>query len=290
MSLPFKLAMAMAAVVLCWAYSPIGIHIGLESYSPGHLALLRFLIASLFMVLIALFIGIGVPRLRDVPWLMLLGLFAVALHHMALNMGQRWVSPGASSVLAQTAPLFSTFIAAVCLKERVSGWRWLWGAVGLLGVVVVIWGDKGVGEFHPQGLVLLLAALSWSIYFVLQKHISTRYSPLTIVCYMVWGGTLLLCVYWPGLTDEVLKAPVRVNVAVLILGLFPSALAYLLWGFVLNHTQVSRSVSVMYLIPPVAMALAAGVLGSEVSAGVVAGAAIVLGSVIAMNREPQSRR
>ena len=42
---------------------------------------------------------------------------------------------------------------------------------------------------------------------------------------------------------------------------------------------------VMYLIPPVAMALAAVVLGSEVSAGVVAGAAIVLGSVIAMNRE-----
>ncbi len=195
MSLPFKLAAAMAAVVLCWAYSPIGIHIGLESYSPGHLALLRFLIASLCMALIARFIGIGVPRLRDVTWLMLLGLFAVALHHMALNMGQRWVSPGASSVLAQTAPLFSTFIAAVCLKERVSGWRWLWVAVGLLGVVVVIWGDKGVGEFHPQGLVLLLAALSWSIYFVLQKHISTRYSPLTIVCYMVWGGTLLLCVY-----------------------------------------------------------------------------------------------
>jgi len=58
-----------------------------------------------------------------------------------------------------------------------------------------------------------------------------------------------------------------------------------LWGFVLNHTEVSRSVSVMYLIPPVAMVLAAAVLGSEVSAGVVAGAAIVLGSVIAMSRE-----
>lgn len=284
-SLSFKLILAMSAVVLCWAYSPVGIHIGLESYSPGHLALLRFLIASAFMALIALIKGIGLPRLRDVPWLVLLGLFAVALHHMALNMGQRWVSPGASSVLAQTAPLFSTFIAAVFLKERVSGWRWLWVGVGLVGVLVVIWGDIGVGEFHPQGLVLLLAALSWNIYFVLQKHISTRYSPLTIVCYMVWCGTLLLCVYLPGLTDEVLKAPIRVNMAVLILGLFPSALAYLLWAFVLRHTEVSRSVGVMYLIPPVAMVLAAVVLGSKVSAGVVAGAAIVLGSVIAMNRE-----
>ena len=284
MSLSLKLVAAMAAVVLCWAYSPIGIHIGLESYSPGHLALLRFLIASAFMAVIALFAGIGLPRLGDVPWLMLLGFFAVVLHHLVLNMGQRWVSPGAASVLAQTAPLFSTLIAAIFLKESVSRWRWLWVSVGLVGVVLVIWADKGVGEFHPQGLLLLLAALSWSIYFALQKHYGNRYSPLTVVCYMVWVGTLMLCVYWPGLVDEMRNAPARVNWAVLILGLFPSALAYLLWGYVLAHTEVSRSVGVMYLIPPVAMVMAAFVLGSAVAPGVVLGAAIVVGSVIVMSR------
>lgn len=284
MSLSLKLVAAMAAVVLCWAYSPIGIHIGLESYSPGHLALLRFLIASAFMAVIALFAGIGLPRLRDVPWLMLLGFFAVVLHHVVLNMGQRWVSPGAASVLAQTAPLFSTLIAAIFLKESVSRWRWLWVSVGLVGVVLVIWADKGVGEFHPQGLLLLLAALSWSIYFALQKHYGNRYSPLTIVCYMIWAGTLMLCVYWPGLVDEMRNASAGVNGAVLILGLFPSALAYLLWGYVLAHTEVSRSVGVMYLIPPVAMVMAAVVLGSAVTPGVVLGAAIVVGSVIVMSR------
>lgn len=284
MSFSLKLVAAMAAVVLCWAYSPIGIHIGLESYTPGHLALLRFLIASAFMAVIALFAGIGLPRLRDVPWLMLLGFFAVVLHHVVLNMGQRWVSPGASSVLAQTAPLFSTLIAAIFLKESVSRWRWLWVAVGLVGVVLVIWADKGVGEFRPQGLLLLVAALSWSIYFALQKHYGNRYSPLTIVCYMVWAGTLMLCAYWPGLVDEVRNAPARINWAILLLGLFPSALAYLLWAYVLAHTEVSRSVGVMYLIPPVAMVMAAVVLGSPVSAGVVVGAAIVVGSVIVMSR------
>lgn len=284
MSLSLKLVAAMAAVVLCWAYSPIGIHIGLESYSPGHLALLRFLIASAFMAVIALFAGIGLPRLRDVPWLMLLGFFAVVLHHVVLNMGQRWVSPGAASVLAQTAPLFSTLIAAIFLKESVSRWRWLWVSVGLVGVVLVIWADKGVGEFHPQGLLLLLAALSWSIYFALQKHYGNRYSPLTIVCYMIWAGTLMLCVYWPGLVDEMRNASAGGNGAVLILGLFPSALAYLLWGYVLAHTEVSRSVGVMYLIPPVAMVMAAVVLGSAVAPGVVLGAAIVVGSVIVMSR------
>lgn len=274
----------MAAVVLCWAYSPIGISIGLQSYSPGHLALLRFLIASIFMGGVALFMPIGLPRLRDVPWLLVLGFFAIVLHHVALNFGQRWVSPGASSVLAQSAPLFSTLIARVFLKEPVSRWRWLWVGVGLLGALIVVVTDKGVAQFEPQGLLILLAAFSWSVYFALQKHYSNHYSPLTLVCYTIWGGTLLLGVYAPGLMDEVLSAPARVNGAVLLLGIFPSALAYLFWAFVLARTEVSRAVAVMYLIPPVAMVMAAVILGSKVSMGVVAGAAIVLFSVMAMSR------
>lgn len=68
-----KLVLATAAVILCWAYSPVGIHIGLEGYEPGHLALLRFLIASLFMGAIALVKRIALPRWRDLPWLLVLG-------------------------------------------------------------------------------------------------------------------------------------------------------------------------------------------------------------------------
>ena len=275
---------AMAAVVLCWAYSPIGINIALQAYSPGHLALLRFLIASAFMGGVALVLRIGLPKLRDVPWLIMLGFFAIVLHHVALNYGQRWVSPGASSVLAQSAPLFSTLIARVFLKEPVSGRRWLWVGVGLLGALAVVISDKGITGFEPQGLLILLAAFSWSVYFALQKHYSNHYSPLTLVCYTIWSGTLLLGVYAPGLAGAVLKAPARVNGAVLLLGVFPSALAYLFWAFVLARAEVSRVVGVMYLIPPVAMVMAAVVLGSTVSLGVMLGAAIVLASVMAMSR------
>jgi hypothetical protein len=36
---PVKIFLAMAFVVACWGYSPTGIHIGLQAYDPGHLAL-----------------------------------------------------------------------------------------------------------------------------------------------------------------------------------------------------------------------------------------------------------
>ena len=70
-----KIVLAAMFVIVCWAYSPIGIRIGLQAYEPGHLALLRFLIASIFMAIVALFMGISLPRLKDFPLLAILGFF-----------------------------------------------------------------------------------------------------------------------------------------------------------------------------------------------------------------------
>ncbi|MBE8592070.1 DMT family transporter [Pseudomonas sp. MAFF 301449] len=287
---PVKLTLVIASVILCWAFSPIGVHMGLHSYSPGQLALLRFLIASVFMVGVALVVGIGRPRLRDVPWLLVLGFFGVFLHHMSLNAGQQWVTAAASSVLAQSAPLFSVLIAFVCLKERVSAWRWGCVLSGLLGVLVVIWGDQGVGDIDLRGLLILLAALSWSVYFAVQKHYAHRYSPLTLACYMVWVGTLILCVNLPGLPAAVVQAPLPENLAVLVLGIFPSALAYLGWGYVLKYVEVSRASVAMYLIPPVAMVMAATLLGEQITRQVVLGGVMVLASVAAISLEGRWRR
>ncbi|WP_338475419.1 DMT family transporter [Pseudomonas khavaziana] len=282
---PLKLTLVIAGVILCWAYSPIGVHMGLHSYSPGQLALLRFLIASVFMGGVALVVGIGRPQVRDLPWLLVLGFFGVFLHHTSINSGQQWVTAAASSVLAQSAPLFSVLIAFFCLKERVSAWRWACVLLGLAGVLVVIWGDHGVGDIDPRGLLILLAACSWSVYFAIARHYAHRYSPLTQACYMVWSGTLMLCVNLPGLPAAVGQAPLAENSAVLVLGIFPSALAYLAWGYVLKHVEVSRASVAMYLIPPVAMVMAATLLGEHVALQVMLGAVIVLASVAAISLE-----
>jgi drug/metabolite transporter (DMT)-like permease len=72
---------------------------------------------------------------------------------------------------------------------------------------------------------------------------------------------------------------------VLVLGIFPSALAYLAWGYVLKHVEVSRASVAMYLIPPVAMAMAATLLGEHIALQVMLGAVIVLASVAAISLE-----
>ncbi|MHC8332250.1 DMT family transporter [Pseudomonas sp. LB3P25] len=284
-NVPVKLILAMAFVVSCWGYSPTGIHIGLQAYEPGHLALLRFLLASAFMAVVAVVRGISLPNRRDLPLLFTLGFFAVSLHHVALNFGQQSVSAGASSVLAQSTPLFSTLLARFVFKDRVSAWRWGCVFLGLIGVVIVVAGDHGLGSIDAHGWLILLAAVSWSFYFALHKHHSRRYDGLTLVCYTVWFGTLLLLVYLPGLVSQVVTAPIEVQLAVIGLGIFPSALAYLAWAYVLTHVDLSRATMTLYLIPPTAMAIASFALGERPTLMIIGGALVVLVSVLALNLE-----
>lgn len=281
-----QIAFAALFVILCWAYSPIGIRIGLQAYDPGQLALMRFLIASVFIGAVALVKRISIPRIRDLPRLAVLGFFAVSLHHISLNYGQQGVSAGAASVLAQSTPLFSTLLASTVFKERVNAWQWLCVVLGFVGAIVVVAGDRGFGTLNVHGLLILLAAISWSLYFALQKRHSGRYNGLTMVCYTLWSGTALLLIYLPGLWTQARAASASVNTAVLVLGIFPSALAYLAWAYVLSHSNVSQASISLYLIPPTAMLMASVFLAEPPRTMVIVGAVIVLASVLALNLQP----
>jgi len=86
------------------------------------------------------------------------------------------------------------------------------------------------------------------------------------------------------------QASPQANLAVLLLGIYPSALAYLAWAYVLRHIEVSRASVALYLVPPVAMLMAATMLGEQVSMRVVLGGLIVLTSVGAISVEGRLRK
>jgi len=276
---------AIGAVIVCWAYSPIGIRIGLRAYEPGQLALIRFVIASAFLAAVALVARISLPKPRDIPLFMVLGFFAVTLHHLCLNAAQPYVTAGASSVLTQSTPIFSAMLGRFVLGERVTRWRWACVGVGMVGAFVVVTAGGSAKTLNWHATLVLLAALSWSIYFTLQRHHARHYGALEMTCYTVWSGTLFLSIYSPGLVDRAIHAPMGVNLAVGILGVFPSALAYLWWAKVLERMDVSTAAPALYLVPPVSMIMASVALNERTPAAVIVGAVIVICSVLLVNLE-----
>lgn len=281
--MPYRTLWAAAATVLWWASSPIGIHAALVAYAPEHLALMRFLIASVVAMLIAGWAGIRRPQPKDLPVIILLGLFGITFHHLALNYGQRGISAGAASVLAQSSPLFTALIAMTVLREPSRPWIWGGILLGLIGASLVVIGEGRDVSVGPSGLLVLGAALSWAIYFVLQKPLLRRYRPVELTCYAVWAGTLPLLVFLPHLDDAIMAAPPAATLAVLYLGIFPSALAYLTWGIVLRDLPTVQASAFLYLAPPLAVTMGFIFFDQVPSPLALCGGALTIAAVVVVN-------
>lgn len=62
-----RVLLAIALTILPWASAFAGIRAGLQDYSPAHLTLLRFLVASSVMLVYALLVRMPLPERRDWP-------------------------------------------------------------------------------------------------------------------------------------------------------------------------------------------------------------------------------
>lgn len=280
---PVKLYACIALTVLCWGYSPIGVHSALVAYRPEQIALLRFLLASLFLLVLVAKKGIQPLKIKDLPALGILGIFSVTLHHLLINAGQQYVSAVASSILSQSIPLFTLLISAFVLKQRIQLKQWGCILLGLVGAVLVITADLGVEPPSLYSLFIVLAAVAWAIYFNLYKKFALNYDVLSMMCYVIWLGTLPLLLFSPHLPQAVMAASWQANLSIVLLGIFPSALAHVLWGSVLKTLPLTQASSFLYCTPLVAIVLGLIMTGERPSLGVLIGGAVIIMSLIIMN-------
>jgi drug/metabolite transporter (DMT)-like permease len=278
-----RLLLAVAAAVIFGASAYAAIGAGLASYSPGPLALMRMLFASVVLVLYAVPGRLRLPGARDLPAALLAGLFAFALYNVALNYGQITASAGAASLIIASIPIFTALLAAAFLGERLDGRGWGGIVVGFLGVALITFGERGGFGVDAGALYVLLAAISGSVYFAFQKPYVEKYGSLTFTAYAIWAGTILLLPFLPGLLREVRTAPTDATLAVAYLGVFPTVVAYATAAYVFSRLPASRAVTLEYLFPPVAIVIAYLWLGEIPSVLSVIGGAVALVGVTLVN-------
>ncbi|WP_287409427.1 DMT family transporter, partial [Oceanithermus sp.] len=153
-------------------------------------------------------------------------------------------------------------------------------------------GEGGGLRFSPGAFWIVLAAFSTSLYFVFQKPLHGRYTPLEVTAYTLWAGTLWMLPLLPGLPAELAAAPPAATWSVVYLGVGPGALAYVAWTFALSRAPASRVTSFLYLSPALAIVIAWVWLGEWPSLlAVVGGAVAIVGVLVTQyaGRAPASR-
>lgn len=246
--------------VFIWGSSFAAIRVGLQGgYDAGQNVLVRFLIASSLFLVYALWPGtkFRLPQKGDAVRILVLGWIGISVYHIFVTFGMETISAGTAGMLVGSGPIFTALIAAVVLKERLTGLGWLGLGIGFVGILFIAFGSAGASLTMTNGaLLVLIAACASAVFFVFQKPLLARYSAIELTAYFTWAGTLPFLIFSPGLFTAMQGATWEAHFATLYVGIFPAAIAYVTWATALSLANASAVSSLIYLEPAVAIAVA----------------------------------
>lgn len=280
-----KVNMMVITAIVLWASAFVGIRIGLASYSPGALALLRFLVASLFMGII--YWAQKTPqkvRWQDRILLLLAGMGGIGIYNICLNFGELSVSAGVASFIIGLMPIMTMILSVIFLRERLKKGTWTGITVSVLGLSLIALSEQ-TSPGSQQGIIaILLSAIMGAILTIVQKQYAQKYHPIAIIFWVMCGGTLFLTMFFPKLILELQQAERITTWAVVYMGIFPAAIAYLAWSYALKHLTASAVSVSLYALPLVSTFLGYLMLNEQPSQISLMGSLITLFGAYLANR------
>ncbi len=267
--------------IFSWGIGNVLTRVALRSFSPFAVGFWRYAIAAVLLAALAAAKKIGPPAKADLPWFVLSGFTGFAFYVLAYNMGYVTVTAATGSVISATVPLITAALARLVFKETLGAVRWCAVLLQFSGIVAIAL-PGGHFSVSEGVLWMLLSALSLSVYNLLQRKMTERYSALQCSIYSIFCGAAMLAVFAPRAVRELSHTRADAVFAVGFLGIFASAVAFLCWTKALSLADKASQVSnFMFITPIISTAIEIALFRELPDAATwLGGAVILLGALL----------
>lgn len=124
------------------------------------------------------------------------GFFSTAFNQICFIKGVSLTSPVDASICTSTLPIWTMILAAIFLKEPVTGKKASGVLLGLCGALLLVFfgGSRAAGGTTNiwGDLLCLLSQISYAVYLVFFQDIIKKYSPVTLMKWKYTFGALIL--------------------------------------------------------------------------------------------------
>jgi drug/metabolite transporter (DMT)-like permease len=277
--------LAALVTVVLWASAFVGIRAAGEDLSPGALSLARISLGSAILGGFVLARRDRLPGRTDLPLLLVIGVCWFGLYNLALNEAEQRIDAGTASMLVNVGPILIAALAGILLREGFPRTLVVGCAIAFGGVVVIGLATSGRGVAAGWGTVLcVLAAAAYAVAVVAQKPLLSRVPALSLTWLACTIGAVVCLPFAPQLVDELGEAPASSIAWVVYLGVFPTSIGFMTWAYALSRTSAGRMGATTYLVPPIAILIAWGLLDETPLLLALAGGALCLVGVVISRR------
>jgi drug/metabolite transporter (DMT)-like permease len=240
--------------VTLWGLVPVALAVVLTKLDTYTINWFRF--ATAFILLGGYLAKQGnlpkVSQLRSVPaYLFAIAILGLMGNYVFFVMGLKATSPSHAEVLIQLAGVFLSLGGLLIFKERYTRYQWIGVGILIAGFIGFFSEQLKVlatqSDLYISGsLMLIIAALTWAIYALIQKQLLTKLDS-THIMWVIYGVCGLL--FWTAAKPETLLQLNAIEWIALIFCGLNTVIAYGAFAESLQHWEASRVSAILALAP-----------------------------------------
>ncbi|MCE5285038.1 MAG: DMT family transporter [Pelosinus sp.] len=278
---------AMLITVFFWGISFISIKIAVSEVPPITMALIRFVMASLLLLIVLQRLEPDTRlRQQDKKRMVFAGLLGITIYFCFENSGVKLTTASSASLITSVVPILSITLDVIVFKTKVSLLQSIGMGIAVLGtyLTITVNGTMDLSSDSFQGNVLIMGAmLAWTGYTLINKSLQQKYTGLFITTYQMVFGTLFLIP--AALTEyqawQLFSVTALLNI--IFLAVCCSAICYFLYIYALKYLDVAVTTLYLNLVPIVGVISGYFILQETIAAMQLVGGAIIIIAIIIVN-------